>query len=144
MNNAVYGKTMENVRNRINLEIVTENRSFERQDFYKVMKENFKEFDTSNYSKDHPCYSLENKKHFDMNYLTLFKNGEQMFSRPNATVFDDSEYAYAMPYCHSPHIIPVSPTRKTRDYAIIDRSERARPAVQLMYYYCYPRAHLEC
>ncbi|KAF4529787.1 hypothetical protein B566_EDAN018055 [Ephemera danica] len=42
-----------------------------------------------------------NFQHFDMNYLTPFKNGEQMFSRPYAPVFDDSEYAYAMPYIQS-------------------------------------------
>ncbi|KAF4529266.1 hypothetical protein B566_EDAN015407 [Ephemera danica] len=31
-----------------------------------------------------------NFQHFDQNYLTLYKNGEQMISRPYVTIFDDS------------------------------------------------------
>jgi hypothetical protein len=42
-----------------------------------------------------------NFQHFNVNYLTLFKNGEQMFSRPYAPVYSASEFSYAMPYLQS-------------------------------------------
>jgi hypothetical protein len=42
-----------------------------------------------------------NFRHFNVNYLTLFKNGEQMFSRPYTPTYTDSEYSYAMPYLQS-------------------------------------------
>jgi hypothetical protein len=40
-------------------------------------------------------------QHFNVNYLTLFKNGEQMFSRPYSPIFSNTEYSYAMPYLQS-------------------------------------------
>jgi hypothetical protein len=49
------------------------------------------------------AYNLNafNFQHFDVNYLTLFKNGEQMFSRPYAPVYSTTEYSYAMPFLQS-------------------------------------------
>ena len=41
-----------------------------------------------------------NFQHFDVNYLTLFKNGEQLFSRPYAPTFG-TDPTYAMPYIQS-------------------------------------------
>ncbi|KAF4524188.1 hypothetical protein B566_EDAN011021 [Ephemera danica] len=41
-----------------------------------------------------------NFQHFNVNYLTLFKNGEQMFSRPYSPVYGD-DASYAMPYLQS-------------------------------------------
>lgn len=40
-----------------------------------------------------------NFKHFNANYISLFKNGEQLFSRPYTPSYTDD--AHAMPYIHS-------------------------------------------
>lgn len=42
-----------------------------------------------------------NFQHFKLNYLTLFKNGEQMFSRPYSPNFDEKNSSYVMPYLQS-------------------------------------------
>lgn len=42
-----------------------------------------------------------NFQHYGVNYLTLFKNGEQMFSRAYSPVYKDANYSYAMPYLQS-------------------------------------------
>src|SRR5436190_866594 len=52
MNNSVFGKSMENDSFFVEL----------KKDPYKIIKDNNKEFDTSDYNKDHECYNLTNKK----------------------------------------------------------------------------------
>lgn len=42
-----------------------------------------------------------NFQHYNTNYLTLFKNGEQMFSRAYSPVYAEKDYSYAMPYLQS-------------------------------------------
>jgi hypothetical protein len=42
-----------------------------------------------------------NFQHFNVSQLSLFKNGEQVFCRPYATVYGDNNPSYAIPYLQS-------------------------------------------